>query len=73
MIDSCAPQAKIDEELSQITVDPGVYLPSNPESIVIDIDYNSGRPLQSHAKVFSIFFSLSCVFIDVTGTVYGYV
>lgn len=41
---------KIDEELKKITVDPGVYLPSNPESIVVDIDYNSGRPLQSHAK-----------------------
>lgn len=27
-----------------------MYLPSNPESIVIDIDYDSGRPLQSHAK-----------------------
>ena len=41
---------KIDEELALITVDPGVYLPSNPESIVVDIDYKSGRPLQSHAK-----------------------
>lgn len=35
-------------------MDPGVYLPSNPESIVIDIDYDSGRPLQSHAKVASM-------------------
>jgi hypothetical protein len=33
-----------------IKVDVGVYLPSNPESTVVDIDYNSGRPLQSHAK-----------------------
>ncbi|RKP21718.1 hypothetical protein ROZALSC1DRAFT_26895 [Rozella allomycis CSF55] len=41
---------KIDEELAKISVDPGVYLPSNPESTVIDIDYLSGRPLQSHAK-----------------------
>lgn len=42
---------KIDEELGKIEVDPGVYLPSNPESCVIDIDYASGRPLQSFAKV----------------------
>ncbi|KAI8803148.1 hypothetical protein BJ742DRAFT_830677 [Cladochytrium replicatum] len=41
---------KIDEELRLIKVDVGVYLPSNPESIVVDIDYDSGRPLQSHAK-----------------------
>lgn len=42
---------KIDEELAKIEVDPGVYLPSNPESCVVDIDYSSGRPLQSFAKV----------------------
>ena len=30
---------------------PGVYLPSNPEAIVIDIDKESGIPLQSAAKV----------------------
>ncbi|KAI8869090.1 hypothetical protein GQ42DRAFT_163680 [Ramicandelaber brevisporus] len=41
---------KIDEELRLIKVDPGVYLPSNPEGVVVDIDYDSGRPLQSHAK-----------------------
>ena len=29
---------------------PGVYLPSNPEAIVIDIDKESGIPLQSAAK-----------------------
>lgn len=43
-------KAKIDEELAKIKVDPGVYLPSSPEYTVIDIDYDSGRPLQSHAK-----------------------
>ena len=32
-------------------VDVGVYLPSNPDGKVIDIDRKSGRPLQSHAKV----------------------
>lgn len=41
---------KIDEEIAKINVDVGVYLPSNPDGIVIDIDRKSGRPLQSHAK-----------------------
>jgi hypothetical protein len=43
---------KIDEELQKIQVDPqaGLYLPSNPESVVIGIEYDSGRPLQSQAK-----------------------
>jgi phosphatidylinositol 4-kinase A len=31
-------------------VEVGVYLPSNPEGVVIGIDRKSGRPLQSHAK-----------------------
>ncbi|KAF7338006.1 hypothetical protein MVEN_02024500 [Mycena venus] len=43
-------KAKIDEEMAKITVDIGVYLPSNPDGIVVDIDKKSGRPLQSHAK-----------------------
>ncbi|KAF8643783.1 hypothetical protein AX16_008802 [Volvariella volvacea WC 439] len=41
---------KIDEEMAKITVDVGVYLPSNPDGVVVDIDKKSGRPLQSHAK-----------------------
>ncbi|KAJ2394896.1 phosphatidylinositol-4- kinase, partial [Coemansia sp. RSA 2559] len=41
---------KIDEEMRKIKVEPGVYLPSNPDGFVVDIDYNSGRSLQSHAK-----------------------
>ncbi|KAF8163506.1 hypothetical protein B0H34DRAFT_795214 [Crassisporium funariophilum] len=43
-------KAKIDEEMAKINVDIGVYLPSNPDGIVVDIDKKSGRPLQSHAK-----------------------
>lgn len=34
------------ETLSQIQVQPGCYLPSNPEAIVLDIDYKSGTPMQ---------------------------
>lgn len=44
-------QAKIDEEMAKIGVEVGVYLPSNPDGVVVDIDKKSGRPLQSHAKV----------------------
>lgn len=43
-------KAKIDEEMAKIRVDPGVYLPSNPDGSVVDLDRKSGRPLQSHAK-----------------------
>lgn len=41
---------KIEEELRKIHVDVGVYLPSNPDGVVIGIDRQSGKPLQSHAK-----------------------
>ncbi|KAF1996104.1 hypothetical protein P154DRAFT_525820 [Amniculicola lignicola CBS 123094] len=41
---------KIEEELRNIKVDVGVYLPSNPDGVVIGIDRKSGKPLQSHAK-----------------------
>jgi hypothetical protein len=47
-------QAKIDEEMAKINIDVGVYLPSNPDGEVVDIDKHSGRPLQSHAKVFQV-------------------
>ncbi|KAF2156780.1 phosphatidylinositol 3 [Myriangium duriaei CBS 260.36] len=41
---------KIEEELRKIQVEVGVYLPSNPDGVVIGIDRQSGKPLQSHAK-----------------------
>src|SRR6202012_388279 len=41
---------KIEEELRKIKVETGVYLPSNPDGVVIGIDRKSGKPLQSHAK-----------------------
>lgn len=41
---------KIEEELRNIHVEVGVYLPSNPDGVVIGIDRKSGKPLQSHAK-----------------------
>ncbi|KXT09093.1 hypothetical protein AC579_5298 [Pseudocercospora musae] len=43
-------KAKIEEELRKIQVDVGVYLPSNPDGVLIGIDRKSGKPLQSHAK-----------------------
>lgn len=46
-----ATQTKIDEEMAKIKIADDVYLPSNPDGKVIDIDKKSGRPLQSHAKV----------------------
>jgi phosphatidylinositol 4-kinase len=44
---------KIDDELKTIKLEPDVYLPSDPDNEIIGIDYTSGRPLQSHAKVSS--------------------
>lgn len=41
---------KIDEEMAIIKVEPGVYLPSNPDGVVVDINRKLGKPLQSHAK-----------------------
>ncbi|OWZ76646.1 phosphatidylinositol 4-kinase [Cryptococcus neoformans Bt85] len=43
-------KAKIDEEMAKIKLSVGVYLPSNPDGVVVDLDRKSGRPLQSHAK-----------------------
>ncbi|XP_075212959.1 phosphatidylinositol 4-kinase alpha-like [Lycorma delicatula] len=36
--------------LMKINVKPGCYLPCNPESLIYDIDYRSGTPLQSKAR-----------------------
>ena len=38
------------EALSRVDVEKGVYLPSNPEGVVVGIDYTSGIPMQSAAK-----------------------
>lgn len=38
------------DALSKIKVQSGCYLPSNPEAMVLDIDYKSGTPMQSAAK-----------------------
>ncbi|XP_050501433.1 phosphatidylinositol 4-kinase alpha isoform X1 [Diabrotica virgifera virgifera] len=38
------------EALSKVKVQSGCYLPSNPEAMVLDIDYKSGTPMQSAAK-----------------------
>ena len=38
------------DELEKIQVQAGCYLPSNPEALVVDIDYKSGTPMPSTAK-----------------------
>ncbi|CAG5117790.1 unnamed protein product [Candidula unifasciata] len=38
------------QALSKIELQEGCYLPSNPEAVVIEIDYKSGTPMQSAAK-----------------------
>lgn len=41
---------KIDEEMRKIKLEQGVYLPSNPDGVLVDINRTLGKPLQSHAK-----------------------
>lgn len=36
------------DALAKVKVQPGCYLPSNPEAMVIDIDYQSGTPMQRY-------------------------
>lgn len=43
-------KAIIDQEMAKIEVPEGVYLPSHPDGVVVDIDRKSGKPMQSHAK-----------------------
>ncbi|KAK7078017.1 Phosphatidylinositol 4-kinase alpha, partial [Halocaridina rubra] len=38
------------DALRDIEVQPGCYLPSNPEAVITDIDRKSGTPMQSAAK-----------------------
>lgn len=40
------------EALKAIKVEPGCYLPSNPESVILDIDRNSGTPMQRYDLLF---------------------
>lgn len=37
--------------LKKIKVQPGCYLPSNPEAMVLDIDYESGTPMQRYVAI----------------------
>jgi len=36
------------EALSSVPLQSGCYLPSNPEAIVLQIDYKSGTPMQRY-------------------------
>jgi hypothetical protein len=58
--------------MAKINVEVGVYLPSNPDGKVVDIDKKSGRPLQSHAKVSERNYGMCTVIsTNSTGTVHG--
>ena len=38
------------DALRQVELQVGCYLPSNPEAVLLKIDYDSGQPMQSAAK-----------------------
>lgn len=60
---------KIDEEMAKIEIKPDVYLPSNPDGVVVDINRKAGKPLQSHAKApFMATFKIRKEAEDVTET-----
>ena len=48
--------------LSEIEVQPGCYLPSNPESVVLDIDYKSGQPMQRYYQFSQYMFHFVCYY-----------
>ncbi len=45
-----ARKAECVKALQEIELKHGCYLPSNPDCLVLDIDRNSGQPMQSAAK-----------------------
>ena len=56
--------------MAKIVVYVGVYLPSNADGKVVDIDRESGRPLQSHVKVI---YKRVPNEKSLTGTVHGHI
>jgi len=49
------------EALSKVPLQAGCYLPSNPEAIVLQIDYKSGTPMQRFFHSFYFTFCLFCL------------
>ncbi len=38
--------------LSKIQLQPGCYLPSSPDAVVVEIDYKSGTPMQRYVVIY---------------------
>lgn len=49
------------EALKKIKVTPGCYLPSNPDSMVVDIDYKSGMYFTIHSFLRNSLFYNNCL------------